>query len=716
VSGEIQKVKILVVDDDPVNLMLTCQALEKEGYTAAEADSGESALQTFAAQAFDLVLLDVIMTGMNGFEVCRHLRSSAGGRRVPIMIMTGLDDDESIKRAYDAGATDFITKPITWSLLGHRVRYILRASEAVHSLAQSRAGLANAQRVAKMGSWDYNLLRNEMNWSDEIFRILEMTPGVDAPSYESFLMAVHPKERDMVDQSYQAALRDGTPCAIEHRLRMPGFPIKWVSFRGLLYRDGQETEPSYMVTVQDITERKLAEERVNYLAYYDELTGLPNRNLFQEHLTKELEAAQRYRRRLAVLMFNLNRFRRINDTFGLAVGDRLLKQISELIRSNIRRSDYAARFSSDGIEVVRWTGDEFAITVTELANPESAGSIAQRVLASLNQPCRFEEHEITVTACAGIAIYPEDGSSVEELVKNSQSALWSARKSGPNNYRFYAQSMNAYARQRLIMESNLRQALEQKQLELFYQPLIKTGSFEIIGAEALLRWRHPEKGIITPGEFISLAEEIGLIIPIGEWVLATACSQAKAWHEAGHNMTIAVNLSADHFQGKMLLSHVKTVLSETGIEGLWLDLEVTESVLMRDFDATLKIMEEIRDLGVRFAIDDFGTGYSSLSYLKRLPVHALKIDQSFVADLPEDPDNLAIVRAVVALSRSLGLTVVAEGVETSEQAQLLTELGIDILQGYLFSRPVPADQFGKLLAQGRMNVRGFRPVLEAVVG
>ena len=742
-----QELHILVIDDDPVNLLLTCQALTAEGYITTEADNGEAALLAFSARPYDLVLLDVIMPGLNGFEVCRKMRTLTGGVDVPILIMTGLDDDESIRNAYDAGATDFITKPITWSLLAHRVRYMLRASEAMEALNQSRTGLANAQRIAKIGSWNYDLLRNELHWSDEIFRILEITPGTNPDPYGAFISTVHPEDRDRVAQVYRNALRNRKACKMEHRLQMPDGRIKWVSFQGLPDFEVKEAGEGYMVTIQDITERKLAEDRIQYLAYYDELTGLPNRNLFQENLSHALASARRHRRRLGVVMFNLNRFRRINDTFGHAVGDLLLKQISELIQNNIRSGDNAARlkltgvapddslvaerdplntvhllnetktmdsaqptgfgaedlepgFSGEGLEFVRWAGDEFAITALDLASAESAGLVAQRVLADLNRPCFLEGHEITMTACAGIAVYPEDGDSVEELVKNAQSALWSARNLGPNSCQFYTQNMNAHARHRLTLESSLRQALEKNQLELFYQPLVKAGSGEIAGAEALMRWRHPDRGLVAPGEFIPLAEETGLIIPMGEWVLATTCAQNKVWQQAGYPaITISVNISAMHFRKRALINHVREALTHAGMEGLWMDLEVTESVLMNDLDTHLATMDELRSMGIQFSIDDFGTGYSSLSYLKRLPVHALKIDRSFVSNLPNDEENLAIIRAVVALGHSLGLSIVAEGVETLPQSQLLVKEGIDLLQGYFFSKPVPVDVFSQLLAK-----------------
>lgn len=693
--------KILVVDDDPVNLLLTCQTLSGEGFATTEAESGEAALAAFAAAPQDLVLLDVIMPGIDGFETCTRIRELPGGERVPIVIMTGLDDEASIRRAYDAGATDFITKPITWPVLGHRVRYILRSSDAMQSLSKSRASLTNAQRIAKIGSCDFDMLHNEMRCSEEIFRILEIDPGTDVISYEAFLNTVHPNDRELVDRTCRGAVLSSAPCEIEHRLLMTDSRVKWVRLRGILETAGNAATSRFMATIQDVTDRKAAEEKIHYLAYYDDLTGLPNRNMFQEQLESALAVARRGKQRLAVLMLNLDRFHRINDTFGHVVGDQLLKTISGRIRTRIRSGDYAARFSQESMEVVRWAGDEFAVIAINLSGPDNAVVVAQRLLADLNQPCPVQGEEITMTACVGISVFPEDGKSVGELVKNAQAALWHSRKTGPNSCRYYTQSMNAHAYYRLAMESSLRQALSNDQMELFYQPLVQAGTGEIAGAEALIRWRHPERGLIEPGAFIPIAEETGLIIPISEWVLAAACAQCKSWQEAGLKpIMVAVNLAAAHFQGNLLVGHVQQALSRAGLSGSRIELEVTESMLMQNLESTMGVMEDIRALGVRFTIDDFGTGYSSLSYLKRLPVHALKIDRSFICSLPDGAEDLAIVRAVVALSRSLGLTVVAEGVENASQAQLLSLEGVDLLQGYYFSRPVPAAAFTEMLTRG----------------
>ena len=701
ISTNSQHKNILVVDDDPVSLLLTCQILLGEGFHVKEVESGEGALAAFTVQHFDMVLLDVIMPGIDGFETCLRIRSLPGGAQVPVLIMTGLDDKDSILKAYNAGATDFITKPLSWSLLGYRVKYMLRASDAIQALARSRALLANAQRMAKMGSWHFDFSTNEMHWSEEVFRILEMKPEDGLHSYESFIKCVHDDDRAQVDKRYQSAIRDGIAFEMEHRLLMPDSRIKWVRFQCVPDVDGSDIGSRFLATIQDITESKKAEEQIQYLAYYDSLTGLPNRNLFLEHLGKALALAGRHQRHLAVLMINLNRFRRINDTFGHAVGDLLLKQVSEMIHGNVRSGDYLSRFGKSDMELVRWAGDEFAIMAMDLVMADNAGLVAQRIMADLSKPCHLSGEEINMTACIGIAVYPDDGMDAAELVKNAQSALWHARKLGPNNFQFYTQSMNAHAYQRLSLESGLRQALEQNQLELFYQPLINAKNGEIAGAEALLRWRHPEKGIIPPGEFIPLAEETGLIVPIGEWVLATACGQNKAWQTTiGKYITMAVNLSAVHFQKGVVLTHVMQTIAKTALEGRWLELEVTESMLMKNLESMMALMKEIQEMGVRFVIDDFGTGYSSLNYLKRLTVHSLKIDRSFVCNLPNDKEDLAIVRAIVALSRALGLSVVAEGVETEDQARILSAEGADLLQGYFFSRPVPAPEFTNLLSTG----------------
>ena len=432
--------------------------------------------------------------------------------------------------------------------------------------------------------------------------------------------------------------------------------------------------------------RRIEENRL--LAYYDSLTGLPNRLLFMEHLRQSLRRAHRDGHRVAICLLDLDEFKQINDTLGHNVGDQLLKVISERLTERLRSGT-----------VARIGGDEFAFCLTDFSGVDSPARVAQGLLSEITRPYTLGDQEVFITASVGIAIYPADGHVLETLIKNADTAMYHAKREGRNNYQFYTPSMNATAVQRLAMENALRKAIELDQLRTYYQPVVDIQTREILGAEALLRWVHPEFGMVSPAEFIPLAEESGLIIAIGEWVLREACAQAKAWHDSGHQLfSISVNVSSRQFKDGAFLDTVRRALSDTGLSPQTLTLELTESLLL-DIEAVTITLGRLRELGVKIAIDDFGTGYSSLGYLKHFPLDALKIDQLFIRNLATDSGDLAIADAIITLAHSLKLQVVAEGVETEEQLAHLRQASCDTAQGFLFSEPVPADGFEKLLLE-----------------
>jgi diguanylate cyclase (GGDEF)-like protein len=432
--------------------------------------------------------------------------------------------------------------------------------------------------------------------------------------------------------------------------------------------------------------RRVEENRI--LAYYDSLTGLPNRLLFMEHLKQSLRRAQRDGHRVAICLLDLDEFKQINDTLGHNLGDQLLKVIAQRLTDRLRSGT-----------VARIGGDEFAFCLTDFSGVDSPARVTQGLLSEITRPYTLGEQEVFITASVGIAIYPADGQALETIVKNADTAMYHAKREGRNNYQFYTPSMNATAVQRLAMETALRKSVELDQLRVFYQPVVDIQTREILGAEALLRWVHPEFGMVPPSEFIPLAEESGLIIDIGEWVLREACAQAKAWHDCGHQLfSISVNVSSRQFKDGAFLDTVSRALSDTGLSPQTLTLELTESLLL-DVEAVTITLGRLRGLGVKIAIDDFGTGFSSLGYLKHFPLDALKIDQMFVQSLATDSDDSAITDAIITLAHSLKLQVVAEGVETEEQLAHLRQSDCDTAQGYLFSEPVPPDGFEKLLLE-----------------
>jgi diguanylate cyclase (GGDEF)-like protein len=455
-------------------------------------------------------------------------------------------------------------------------------------------------------------------------------------------------------------------------------------------------------TLIDITERKRAEEQVKHLAFHDTLTGMPNRLLFNDRLDMAVVQAHRSQQKLATLFLDLDRFKVINDSLGHSVGDELLRRIAERVSGCIREGDTVARLG----------GDEFTVLVPAISHEEDAAKIARKILEVIRLPFFIDQRELFVTTSIGVALYPSDGADAETLLRNADTAMYRAKDQGRDNYQLYTPAMNSKALERLSLESRLRQALHNDELVLYYQPLIDLRSGQVRGAEALLRWRHPTLGLVPPAEFISLAELSGLIVPIGHWVLRTACAQVRSWHQMGFpNLSVAVNLSPRQFQQTDLVHQVTDALERSQLPAGALDLEITESNAMQNAEVSISTLGSLKDLGVSLSMDDFGTGYSSLNYLKRFPIDRIKIDQSFVRDITQDPDDAAIAIAVIAMAHSMQLSVVAEGVETEEQLAFLRRNLCDEMQGFLFSPPVPAAEFEKLLKTNRkLSMRPSRGV------
>lgn len=458
------------------------------------------------------------------------------------------------------------------------------------------------------------------------------------------------------------------------------FP-QWQCIRAIHDESGRLS--NYVAVFSDISAIKRSQHELDYLAHHDPLSDLPNRLLFIERVEQALERSSRDKQGVAVLLIDLDHFRHINDSLGHSIGDQLLKQVGERLQAQLQA----------GMTLARLGGDEFGLLYVGCQQPEKAATLAEQLQASMQQPFQLDGQDLVVEVSLGISLYPGDAQTVEQLLRNADSALSKVKHSGRDAYAFYSQEMTVLARQRVQLTAALRQALEQDQLRTYYQPIHELVSGRMIGVEALVRWQHPERGLVPPGELIPIAEESGLIHAIDAWVLEHACQQMCAWQAAGHSLEfVAVNVSSRLFGRGELDLRVARVLAATGLDPAFLELEITESAVMDDPDAAQALLERLRALGVRLAIDDFGTGYSSLSRLKRMPVHKLKLDQSFVCGMPQDQDDVAIARAVIALGHSLGLRVLAEGIEEPAQAQLLRELGCTLGQGYLFGRPLPAEQ------------------------
>ncbi len=691
---------VMVIDDDPMVRMLMVEALHEANFNVIEASDGHAGLAMFVEHKPALILADLQMPGMDGYSFCKSLRAFPDGKDVPIVVVTGVDDVESIERAYDCGATDFIIKPIKWAIFRHRVQYILRFSKAMQSAQQSSNLLAEAQRVAKLGNWTWDMDGKQLFVSEESYRIFGVPRVAPEVFHKLLINSVHQDDKNAFDIAVQKAI-DGESLDIAFKACLSNGEEKTV----LMHFDSsaEHLDPGHRVfgTIQDISEQRRAEESIRELAYYDSITGLPNRDLFKEHLSMAMHQASRNREKLAVMFLDLDKFKRINDSLGHEAGDKLLKIVSERLHESVRSTDVASRGLSDmGTSLARLGGDEFTVMLSGLHGVEHVELIAQRILERIAEPVMLSGNRVSVSSSIGIAVYPEDGEDIATLLKNADAAMYKVKSQGRNGVFFYDDAMRRQSHDRLQLESELHEAIEQDQLTLFYQPKVDAQTCRVLGFEALVRWIHPKRGMVSPIDFIPVAEDSGLIIPMGIWIIKAACQQYQQWCSAGDpQISISVNLSAHQFADENLLSAIRDILEETDMPAQFLEFEITETVLMQDADAALKILNEMKAMGLKISIDDFGTGYSSISYLKHFPADVLKIDRAFVKDLPDDEQDATITNAIILLAKALNLGIVAEGVETEAQLQWMRDKACDQIQGYFFSPPVPPEKAAKMLGK-----------------
>lgn len=695
---------LIVNADLPSRLSMTA-ALAKVDFKVNEAVNGEEAIILFQSDNPDIILIDAHIPEMDGFEICAAIRALPSGKYVQILMITETDDTNAVERAFKAGANDFIAKPLNGVMLGYRGLYLLRAAQTFYTLNSRERRLVKTQKRAQLAYWEFDLTNNIFHCSPEASSLLGLTDNRQLLSYEDFLAPVINQEYMRVKEEINAAIQEKTLFGISYQISLPDKTLRHILNRGEILFDETGNAEIIVGSIQDVTDLKYTEEEIRQRAFYDGLTGLANRMLFMDRLDHELSLAKRKKQHFALLFLDLDQFKRINDTFGHHVGDLLLKNVSEILQRCIRHTDMASRpvsNSSDAL-LARLGGDEFIILLPDINEPDNAAIVARRILHEITAPQPLEGHEISATTSIGISVFPVDGEKAEVLLKHADSAMYHAKGTGRNNYQFFKESLNVEILERIDLEQNLKRALERDEFLLYYQPQIQLSTRKIIGAEALIRWVHPLKGTISPNTFIPIAKESGLISDINNWVIQTACWHNNKWTQGGFGpIKISVNLSGHQLANQNIIQIIRDALQENDLEAKYLEVEVTESMLTQDNEATVWILQQMKDLGITIALDDFGTGCSSLSDLTTFPLDSIKIDHSFVTKCAKIKSNLLVIKAIIAMGHCMGIKIVAEGIETKEQLNLLKEFGADEGQGYYFSPPVSQDDFVKLLTKGSL--------------
>ena len=680
---------IMVVDDEQDARFLLRKELEACGFSVEEASNGSEALERLKVIEPDLILLDVIMPKIDGIAACQAIRENPRFHALPIVMVTGVDGLDYIRRAFDAGATDFINKTGNLGFVSQRIRYALRNNQQKDAFFSSSSQLELAQRVAKLGYWKLDIQTSKLILSEQARIILGYAPSQFDSTLKTYLNLIHISDQEKVRSAIDYAIWQGDPFGIDYRVTDSDGIYRFIHTQGDVIADAEDKPVAILGTVQDITELKRSESTFEHMALYDSLTDLCNRNLFLNRLDLLMSQAQRNEKLLGVCFIDLDGFKKINDNLGHAIGDELLKSVAKHLKNNVRKGDVVARLS----------GDEFALALEGISTVDELEKIVGKISNKLTRPHKIRGHEIFSPASVGVTLYPLDSSTKTDLLRNADAAMYKAKQLGGGQYCFYTHDMRDRAHRRLELEHRLRHALNRGEMRVYYQPQVDVRSGKIVGVEALLRWQHPDYGLLTPVKFIHIAEETGLIFPIGLWVIETALQQLLQWHQQGYTqLRIAINLSARQFLQRNVIQSMQKIMTNIRFDPHYLSVEITENVAMNNIEGVTRAVEQFKALGAQVCIDDFGAGHSSMIHLQRLPVDQLNIDRSFIMNIAGREKDGATAKAIIGLAHGLGLRVIAEGVETNTQVEFLTRQNCDELQGHHFSPPVPAEQLTHFLA------------------
>jgi diguanylate cyclase (GGDEF)-like protein/PAS domain S-box-containing protein len=692
--------RLLIVDDNEMNRDMLARRLARKGYDVLVANGAQELVESVKQDGVDLVLLDIEMPEITGLDALRILRKAYSAAELPVIMVTAKNQSEDIITALDLGANDYLTKPIDFPVAVARISTQLAHKHAQEALKESEERYALAALGSNDGLWDWNIPDNEVHFSARWKSMLGFQENEISSKPEEWFDRIHDADRARVKSEISAHQSGATPhFESEHRMLHHDGTFRWMLSRGLAIRD-QSGRPLRMAGSQtDITQAKVS----------DPLTGLPNRLLFIDRLNRLIKYSKRRKNHsFAVVFLDLDGFKMINDSMGHMVGDQLLVGVAERLEKCLRATDTLARLR-DTYTVARLGGDEFTVLLDDLKDPNDAKIAADRLMKALKPPFLLAGKEVYTSVSIGIAQSNPVYEGPDEMLRDADTAMYHAKSLGKGRYEVFDAKMRANVMARLQLETDLRHALERGEFRNFYQPIVNLASGEIAGFEALLRWQHPTRGLLGPIEFIGVVEETGLIREVGWWNLSEACRQIGEWRTASktnRDLIISVNLSAKQFLQPNLVADIANLLREINLPPEALKLEITESTVMKDPAGAVAMLQEIKSLGVRLAIDDFGTGYSSLSYLHRFPLDTLKIDRSFISSMDDDGDGMEIARTILPMAKNLRLDVVAEGVETVEQFELLKKFNCAFGQGYYFSRPLSAEGI-KTLLNGDLAWQGF---------